>query len=229
MAKFLLSLLPLLFATSAPEGWLGVYLDPERDEPVVAEVIPDSPAAKAGLQLGDVIVRIGADAAPSRERVRAVLVAAQPGDRFEVLVRRGGAEQRVFVRLGERPAAAAPKASASGAKPSRPAGPAGEVAAAPAAGAPASAAPDAPKSVGEGQPATGGATPSRATAGGALASAPASGPQANPAAVGSPGHATTAAPPSPARDVDAEITALRAELTELRRQLDELRRALRRE
>jgi membrane-associated protease RseP (regulator of RpoE activity) len=229
MAKFLLCLLPLLYAASAPEGWLGVYLDPERDEPVVAEVIPDSPAAKAGLQLGDVIVRIGADAAPSRERVRAVLVAAQPGDRFEVLVRRGGAEQRVFVRLGERPAAAVPKAPASGAKPSRPAGPAGEVAAPPAAGAPSSVAPAAPKSVGEGQPATGGSTASRAAAVGAPASTPASGPQAKPAAVGSPGHAAPVAPPAPAGDVDAEIAALRAELTELRRQLDELRRALRRE
>ncbi|MFO0314440.1 MAG: PDZ domain-containing protein [Planctomycetota bacterium] len=211
MAKFLLCLLPLLFAVPAPEGWLGIYLDPERDEPVVAEVIPDSPAAKAGLQLGDVIVRFGGDVAPSRERVRAALLAAQPGDRCEVLVRRGGAEQRVFVRLGERPAAAVPKPAAGSAKPSRPAGPTSESA------PPSPTAPTAPTA-----PTTAERDP------GAVA-------RPDPTA-SSRGTPTPAAPPvappaaQPAvRDVDAEITALRAELAELRRQLDELRRVLRRE
>jgi membrane-associated protease RseP (regulator of RpoE activity) len=109
-----------------PEGWLGVYLDAERDQPVVVEVIPESPAAKAGLQVGDVIVRFADEAAPSRERVRALLAASQPGDRMEVLVRRGAGEQRVFVKLGERPAATTPKSGDGAGKPPRPAGPAAE-------------------------------------------------------------------------------------------------------
>lgn len=126
MAMLLLPVLLLLLAAVVPEGWLGVYLDAERDQPVVVEVIPESPAAKAGLQVGDVIVRIADEAAPSRERVRALLAAAQPGDRMEVLVRRGAGEQRVFVKLGERPAATTPKPGDGAGKPPRPAGPATE-------------------------------------------------------------------------------------------------------
>jgi membrane-associated protease RseP (regulator of RpoE activity) len=126
MPTLLLRILPLLVAALPLEGWLGVYLDPERDEPVVAEVIPDSPAAKAGLQVGDILVRMGEDAAPSQQSVRSALAAAKPGDRVEVLVRRGGVEHRVFVRLGERPAAVAPKPAAGAAKPARPAAPAAE-------------------------------------------------------------------------------------------------------
>lgn len=126
MAMHLLPVLLLLLAAVVPEGWLGVYLDAERDQPVVVEVIPESPAAKAGLQVGDVIVRIADEAAPSRERVRALLAAAQPGDRMEVLVRRGAGEQRVFVKLGERPAATTPKPGDGAGKPPRPAGPAAE-------------------------------------------------------------------------------------------------------
>lgn len=205
MPTLLLAILSLLFAAFVPEGWLGVYLDAERDEPVVVEVIPDSPAAKAGLQLGDVIVRIGEEAAPSQQRVRARLAAAQPGDRWEVLVRRGGAEHRVYVRLGERPAASAPKPSANAAKPSRPAVPAAEV------GSPAKT-----------QAAL--RAPDEAIAPTVVAPKP---PTA--AAPGGPVAPANAAPTAPPRDVDAEIAALRAELTELRRQLDELRRALRRE
>jgi membrane-associated protease RseP (regulator of RpoE activity) len=112
-------LLPLLLGAVVPDGWLGVYLDQERDQPVVVEVIPDSPAAKAGLQVGDVIVRLG-DAAPvARERMRAALAAAKPGDRMELTVRRGDKEHRVVVKLGERPRAGAPKPEPTP-RPSRP-------------------------------------------------------------------------------------------------------------
>lgn len=143
--------LPLLLASVAPEGWLGVYFEPERDEPVVAEVIPSSPADRAGLQIGDVLVAVGGETAPRRERLRALLAAAKPGDELALVVRRGGAEQRLVVKLGDRPDASTPKPAVAPPKPSRPAAPPAPSAEAapprPAAGpsrAPAEAAPAAP-------------------------------------------------------------------------------------
>ncbi|MBM3972667.1 MAG: PDZ domain-containing protein [Planctomycetes bacterium] len=119
MASFCQLLLPLLLSVVLPDGWLGVYLDQERDQPVVVEVIPDSPAAKAGLLVGDVIVSLG-DAAPvARERMRAALAAAKPGDRMELMVRRGDREHRVIVKLGDRPDGAAPPSKPTP-RPSRP-------------------------------------------------------------------------------------------------------------
>lgn len=119
MASSFHLLLPLLLGAVLPDGWLGVYLDQERDQPVVVEVIPDSPAAKAGLQVGDVIVRLG-DAGPvARERMRAALAAAKAGDRMELTVRRGDKEHRVVVKLGDRPDGATPKPEPTP-RPSRP-------------------------------------------------------------------------------------------------------------
>ena len=40
------------------DGWLGVYLAGDREEAVVAEVIPGSPAQRADLRTGDVIVAV---------------------------------------------------------------------------------------------------------------------------------------------------------------------------
>ena len=76
MASPLHFLLPLLVAAVAPDGWLGIYLDQGRPEAVVVEVIPESPAAKAGLQVGDVIVRIGDTGPVARERLRVALAGA---------------------------------------------------------------------------------------------------------------------------------------------------------
>lgn len=115
-------LLPLLFAVAPPEGWLGVYLESERDDAVVAEVIPNSPAAKAGLQVGDIVVRLGDTAPVGRDLLRSTLAASKSGDRLTMVVRRGAAEHRVVVRLGDRPDAAAPKPEPTP-RPSRPGAP----------------------------------------------------------------------------------------------------------
>src|SRR5687767_8195653 len=40
----------------ASRGWLGVHLEPKDDGSMaIVDVLPDSPAAKAGLQPGDVL------------------------------------------------------------------------------------------------------------------------------------------------------------------------------
>lgn len=111
-------LLSLFLLAPAAEGWLGIYLASDHDEAVVGEVIPDSPAAKAGLQMGDVLLAVGEKGTPTRDDFVAAIRAAKVGDRLSIKVRRGGQDQLVVVKLGQRPdqptspsAAATPPAS----------------------------------------------------------------------------------------------------------------------
>ena len=74
--------LSLLLLAPAIDGWLGIYLDNEAVQAVIGEVIPESPAARAGLRAGDVLLAVGDLATGTRESfiaaVRAAL-AALPG------------------------------------------------------------------------------------------------------------------------------------------------------
>jgi predicted metalloprotease with PDZ domain len=117
-----LNLLPLLFLAPSIDGWLGIYLDNERTEAVVAEVIPDSPAAKAGLQAGDELLAVGDVKTADQAAFIAAIRAAKPGDRLSIQLRRGGREQVVMVKLGARPeAVATPQPSAQPGRPAKPA------------------------------------------------------------------------------------------------------------
>src|SRR5678809_1590381 len=82
--------LSLLLLAPAADGWLGIYLDDQPDEAVVSEVVPDSPAAKAGLQIGDVLLAVGDKATPSRDEFVAAIRAAKAGDRVSIKLKRGG-------------------------------------------------------------------------------------------------------------------------------------------
>jgi serine protease DegQ len=79
-------------------------LDVEQDRGVVVlEVTPGSPAASAAIEPGDVLLRAGDRELQSVEDFLAVLRSRDPGDSLEVTLARGGDEQTVTVRLGERP------------------------------------------------------------------------------------------------------------------------------
>lgn len=126
------STLPLLsiltFLTPPPEGWLGVYLAAERTEPVVAEVIPGSPAALAGLQAGDQLLAVGDVATPTVDGFLSAIRAQPAGSKVQLKIRRRDRESIVEVKLGERPEAGkvpAPQRSGVGTK-ERPAQPGGE-------------------------------------------------------------------------------------------------------
>ena len=85
LVSFLLLLGPIA------DGWLGIYLE-DRDEAVVAEVIPGSPAAKAGVKAGDVILAVGDRATPTRQKLIEVVGAAAPGASVSLKVQRDGRE-----------------------------------------------------------------------------------------------------------------------------------------
>ncbi len=81
---------------------------------LVSSVEPGSPAAKAGLQQGDVIVRFGGKAVESSSDLPRIVAAAQPGAEVAMEVYRGGAPQQLTVIVGEwqDPAAARAKGKA---------------------------------------------------------------------------------------------------------------------
>ncbi len=112
---------------SVTRGWLGVGLQPispeladalalgSRDGALVAEVVPGSPAAEAGLERGDVIVRYGSrSVAQPRDLSRAVATTAI-GEKVEVEVVRDGGRETLVVRVGQQQDPAQQQARASGA------------------------------------------------------------------------------------------------------------------
>ncbi|MFY9341506.1 MAG: PDZ domain-containing protein, partial [Planctomycetota bacterium] len=115
-AKLLASLLLL---APAADGWLGVYLDGERAEAVITEVVPGSPAQKAGLQAGDELLAVDDQATATREAFTAAIRARKAGDRISIKLRRNDKEQIVAVKLGERPETAPAVEPPPVAKPAR--------------------------------------------------------------------------------------------------------------
>ena len=70
---------------------------------LVLEVVEGGPAARAGIQPGDVLVRMGDAALDSPEDFLATLRGQQPGQQVRVTLVRGGRERQVTVTLAERP------------------------------------------------------------------------------------------------------------------------------
>jgi S1-C subfamily serine protease len=88
-------------------GWLGVAMEdvtpelatslklPTRSGVIVREIVEKSPAARAGLRTGDVIVSINDKAVTDSNRLRNLIAFTSPGERMKLTVLRGG--QRVEV------------------------------------------------------------------------------------------------------------------------------------
>ncbi len=97
-------------------GWIGVQIQmvtPEiadslgMDEPegaLVVNVTPDSPASEAGLQSGDVILRVGSEKVTDMQVLPRLVANLQSGTkvRFEIL--RNGGEKALALTIGKMPA-----------------------------------------------------------------------------------------------------------------------------
>lgn len=108
-------LLPQLKKGKVVRGWLGVMiqdLTPELADSLglespqgvlVSDVIKDTPAAKAGIQRGDVIVRVDDQNVKEAHALSRMIAATKPGTKVDVTVIREGQKRTIPVTLGTLP------------------------------------------------------------------------------------------------------------------------------
>lgn len=83
-------------------GYLGVYRD-DQDELRIERVVEGGPAAKAGLQAGDVLYEVGPVQPTTFKQLQEVIGGLRPGTRVPVVVTRGDKKVSLVITLGERP------------------------------------------------------------------------------------------------------------------------------
>jgi Do/DeqQ family serine protease len=76
-------------------------LKPGQKGVAISQVDPNSPGAKAGLQVGDVIVAVNGNLVQDENSFRLQVAGMAPGSRVELRISRSAAEQTVPVVLGE--------------------------------------------------------------------------------------------------------------------------------
>lgn len=86
-------------------GWMGVQLgmDEESGLPSIQAIFPETPAEKAGLQEGDIFVKLDGEDLESVEALIGAVQEAGAGAKLKVTVRRGGEEMDITIKLDERP------------------------------------------------------------------------------------------------------------------------------
>jgi len=87
-------------------GFLGILVGPARNTEqgiLVRDVIPGSPADKAGLKNGDILVMVGEQKMKDAESFVQIVSAKKPGDKVELKVLRDGKEQTLMATLGDTP------------------------------------------------------------------------------------------------------------------------------
>ncbi len=94
----------------ASHGYLGVLLEPEAPGTVsegvrLARVVPGGPAAQAGLQEGDVVVRVGETPVRGRATLMRTVGSVEPGASVRVTVLRQGESLEMDVTVAARPMA----------------------------------------------------------------------------------------------------------------------------
>lgn len=85
-------------------GYLGVAtVMSDNVELEVADVIDGSPAKKAGVQAGDVILSVNGDAMTDQQQFSATVRARAAGDILKIKLRSGGKDRELSVTLGQKP------------------------------------------------------------------------------------------------------------------------------
>lgn len=76
-------------------------LIPEVKGVLVVQVVPDSPAAEAGLRRGDVVTEIDGQAITTADQLQKVVEESRVGQPLRVTIKRGEQTQQISVRPGE--------------------------------------------------------------------------------------------------------------------------------
>ncbi|HXB72124.1 MAG TPA: S1C family serine protease [Candidatus Acidoferrales bacterium] len=89
-------------------GYLGVGLQPvelpdHQKGLIVLSLEPEGPSAKAGVLIGDILVRLGGTAVSETEEIQLVMEGHAVGQAVEAEVLRGGVSRKIAITVGERP------------------------------------------------------------------------------------------------------------------------------
>ena len=82
--------------------WLGVYLDDNEDGPVITHTYPQSPAQRAGLRPGDVVVQIDGEDVTDSEEVMRRIEDFRAHDQLKLTILRNDREREMTATLGDR-------------------------------------------------------------------------------------------------------------------------------
>lgn len=97
-----------------PTSFIGVFTHPLSEEVrahtglpegfglIVEEVMPDSPAASAGLKQHDILVLLGDQKLVNQDQLSALVRAEKKDTEVTFTLKRGGTEQKVAVKIGEK-------------------------------------------------------------------------------------------------------------------------------
>jgi len=98
----------MIAGRAVQHAYLGVSVgdDPTGAGARVDSVRAGSPASKAGLQSGDIVVAADGTKVVSANQLTAIVAGREPGDTLRLTVDRGGSSRTLDVTLGTRPATA---------------------------------------------------------------------------------------------------------------------------
>jgi S1-C subfamily serine protease len=94
-------------------GYLGVSLQPmtaqmaaslgmtQPSGALLAEIVPNGPAARAGLQKGDVVLQLNGQPIDDANQLRLRVASIEPGSEVKLRVLRDGAQRDHVVRVDE--------------------------------------------------------------------------------------------------------------------------------
>jgi S1-C subfamily serine protease len=88
--------------TPGNRPFIGVQGESDSDAARIAAVLDDTPAARAGLRVGDLISRFAGKEVTSFESLQELVESEQPGTKVDLEVTRGGRQIRLEITIGRR-------------------------------------------------------------------------------------------------------------------------------
>jgi putative serine protease PepD len=96
----------LIAGGTVKHAYVGVLIQSVPGGAKVTKIVAGSPAAKAGLKVGDVITAFDGKPVTSADDLTSAVTAATPGEKVTLTVRSSGTSKHVTVQLGVQPATA---------------------------------------------------------------------------------------------------------------------------